>query len=72
VVAPVADPGARQRIDEILETELTDPGAWELQRDGSYVQRGGEQAGASGRAQDIFLTRHGCLAVTPVTQAAVT
>ena len=62
VVAPVTDPGARQRIDEILETEMTDPGAWELQRDGSYVQRGGEHAGASGRAQEIFLARHGCLA----------
>ena len=69
VVAPVTEPGARQRIDEILEAEIADSGAWELQRDGSYVQRGGTLAGASGRAQEAFLGRHGCLVAA---QPAVT
>jgi len=60
VVTPVDDPEARRRIDEILERELGDEGAWELRRDGSYVQRGG----ASGRAQELFLESHGCLVET--------
>ena len=56
VVTPVEDPEARRRIDEIFELELSDEDAWELRRDGSYVQRGG----ASGRAQEHFLESHGC------------
>jgi len=60
VVTPVEDPEARRRIDEIFERELRDEGAWELRRDGSYVQRGG----ASGRAQEQFLESHGCLVET--------
>ncbi|HEX6106843.1 MAG TPA: polyphosphate kinase 1 [Gemmatimonadales bacterium] len=36
VVAPVTDPAARDRLCRLLETELADPAAWELQPDGSY------------------------------------
>jgi polyphosphate kinase len=36
VVAPVADPAARERLCGLLEAELADPGAWELQPDGGY------------------------------------
>jgi polyphosphate kinase len=36
VVAPVADPAARERLCGVLEAELADPGAWELQPDGGY------------------------------------
>jgi polyphosphate kinase len=36
VVAPVRDPEARRRLDHILEVELTDPTAWQLQADGLY------------------------------------
>ncbi|HXF96476.1 MAG TPA: polyphosphate kinase 1, partial [Gemmatimonadales bacterium] len=39
VVTPVLDPGCRQRLDEILEAELSHPDAWELRSDGSYVRR---------------------------------
>jgi polyphosphate kinase len=36
VVAPVTDAAARERLCGLLETELTDPGAWALQPDGGY------------------------------------
>ena len=39
VVAAVRDPVACQRLDRILEVELEDPKAWQLQVDGQYVQR---------------------------------
>jgi len=39
VVAPVSDPACRGRLDAILEAELTDPIAWELQPDGGYRRR---------------------------------
>jgi len=39
VVAPVNDPVCCGRLAAILEAELTDPTAWELQPDGSYRRR---------------------------------
>ena len=39
VVAAVRDPAACQRLNRILEIELEDPKAWQLQVDGQYVQR---------------------------------
>jgi len=39
VVAPVLDPACRRRLDAVLEAELADPTAWELQPDGSYRRR---------------------------------
>ena len=39
VVTPVSDPGCRSRLDAILDAELADPTAWELQSDGSYRRR---------------------------------
>src|SRR5881409_3918875 len=39
VVAPVNDPVCCGRLAAILEAELTDPTAWELQPDGSYQRR---------------------------------
>ncbi|HKC46277.1 MAG TPA: polyphosphate kinase 1 [Gemmatimonadales bacterium] len=38
VITPVTDPAARARLDRILALELTDPGAWQLQSDGSYIR----------------------------------
>jgi polyphosphate kinase len=38
VATPVSDPAARARLDAILDAELTDPHAWQLQRDGSYAR----------------------------------
>ncbi len=40
VVTPVRDPAARARLDQILDRELADPGAWSLRSDGSYLRRG--------------------------------
>jgi polyphosphate kinase len=40
VVAPVADPGARATLDELLTRELADPEVWELDSDGSYHRAG--------------------------------
>ena len=40
VVTPVRDPAACARLDEILTTELADPGAWELGPDGGYFKAG--------------------------------
>jgi polyphosphate kinase len=39
VVAPVQDPAARARLAALLDQELSDPKAWELQPDGSYQRR---------------------------------
>jgi polyphosphate kinase len=39
VVAPVQDPEACQRLDEILEAELDDPAAWQMRPDGSYERQ---------------------------------
>ena len=41
VVAPVSDPAAWDRLCRILQAELSDPDAWELQPDGGYVRGGG-------------------------------
>ncbi len=55
VVAQVVDPAAIERLDDILETELADPTAWELRSDGSYARRG--RVGPS--AQERFLRTEG-------------
>ncbi|UCF42063.1 MAG: polyphosphate kinase 1 [Gemmatimonadota bacterium] len=55
VVTPVADPQLQARLDEILEIEVSDPKAWDMQTDGSYVPR---TAGAGAlSAQEEFLSR---------------
>jgi polyphosphate kinase len=41
VITPVSDAAARARLDRILALELTDPGAWQLQSDGSYTRTDG-------------------------------
>lgn len=38
VVTPVVDPRARERLAFILDTEIDDPQAYELQADGSYLK----------------------------------
>jgi polyphosphate kinase len=38
VATPVLQPEARERLDHILQTEIDDPTAHELQSDGSYVR----------------------------------
>ena len=39
VVTPVLDAACRSRLDGLLEAELADPTAWELDPDGSYRRR---------------------------------
>jgi len=39
VVTPVLDAACRARLDRILEDELADPTAWELEPDGGYRRR---------------------------------
>ena len=39
VVTPVVDAACRARLDRILEDELADPTAWELEPDGGYRRR---------------------------------
>jgi polyphosphate kinase len=51
VVTPVLDPALKARLDRILETELNDPGAWRLMKDGSYERTPGSGPGA----QEQFL-----------------
>ncbi len=55
VVTPVLDAGLQARLDEILEVELADPKAWDLQQDGSYVPRTPPEGTLS--AQEEFLAR---------------
>jgi polyphosphate kinase len=38
VITPVDHPAARARLDHILELQLADPNAWQLQSDGSYTR----------------------------------
>jgi polyphosphate kinase len=52
-VTPVSDPALCDRLDRILETELSDPLAWRLQTDGQYVQ--GRAADGARSAQETFL-----------------
>lgn len=52
-VVPVVDPAARQRLDEILSTEVDDPFAWELRSDGTYRRSTSADVGL--QAQDQFL-----------------
>jgi polyphosphate kinase len=40
VVTPIRDPDHRAQLDEILTGNLTNPSAWELQPDGTYIVRG--------------------------------
>ena len=45
VVVPVEDPALRQELRTVLDAQLApDRGAWEMQPDGSYVQRAGDGA----------------------------
>jgi polyphosphate kinase len=55
VVTPVLDPAIQTRLDEILEIEVTDPKGWEMQQDGTYVQRTPGPEALS--AQEEFLAR---------------
>ena len=51
VVAPVRDQVSRARLDGILELQLADPTAWDLEPDGSYRRRTSEGgAGADRRS----------------------
>jgi len=52
-VTPVDAPALCERLDRILETELSDPLAWRLQTDGQYVQ--GRAADGARSAQETFL-----------------
>ncbi len=53
-VVPVEDPGLKDELRFVLETQLADQrGAWEMQSDGSYVRGNGE--GKS--SQDVFIVR---------------
>ncbi|MCA9604591.1 MAG: polyphosphate kinase 1 [Myxococcales bacterium] len=54
-VAPVEDPTLRDEIRFILDTQLSDPRAWEMFPDGTYVQGTGE--GPS--SQELFMVRAG-------------
>jgi polyphosphate kinase len=47
VVTPVRDPRHHAVLDTILEDDLSDPDAWELQPDGDYVR--GAAVGETGR-----------------------
>ena len=44
-VAPVEDPRLREQLEGLLELYLNDSGAWHMQADGHYSQRGGESPG---------------------------
>ena len=56
VVAPVSDPGARARLDRILELQLTDPTAWDLEPDGSYRRRSPESGADRRTSQERLLS----------------
>jgi polyphosphate kinase len=57
VVAPVRDAACRSRLDAILEAELADPTAWDLDPDGGYHRRtpvpGGDPRSSQERLLDL-------------------
>lgn len=55
VVAPVLNPAAQRRLDQILTADLEDPTAWELHADGSYERRRPDQNGKPRSAQDRMM-----------------
>jgi polyphosphate kinase len=54
LLAPIHAAPHRARLDEILDIELSDPTAWTLESDGSYVRRGGTSPTGAGGAQSHF------------------
>jgi len=56
VVAPVSDPAARARLDSILELQLTDPTAWDLEPDGNYRRRSPESGADRRTSQERLLS----------------
>jgi polyphosphate kinase len=55
VVTPVEDPGLRAELRLILDLQLGDQrNAWEMQSDGSYVQRGTGEDAATGSQQALI------------------
>ena len=55
VVASVRDAACCRRLDAILEAELADPTAWELQPDGSYRRRTPEPGADTRSSQERLL-----------------
>jgi len=55
VVTPVRDAAARARLDAILQAELGDPTAWELDPDGGYHRRAPTPGGDPRSAQERLL-----------------
>lgn len=55
VVAPVRDSAARARLDGILELQLSDPTAWDLEPDGSYRRRSPESGADRRTSQERLL-----------------
>ena len=57
-VVPVEDPALQSRLDEILDLYLTDTRrTWELQSDGSYVQRRDDDTASSRDVQSRLMER---------------
>jgi polyphosphate kinase len=55
VAAPVRDPACRAQLDAILDLELADPAAWELQADGSSVRRSRDSSTAVQSVQEMLI-----------------
>jgi len=58
VVVPVVKPEQREELRAILDLQLEDPrAAWDMQPDGSYVQRPGGEDGCAPSSQDRLAER---------------
>jgi polyphosphate kinase len=58
ILVPVEAPELRKNLRFFLDTQLTDPcSAWEMQSDGSYVQRRPEPGEAAEPCQQTFIDR---------------
>ncbi|MDH3214085.1 MAG: polyphosphate kinase 1 [Myxococcales bacterium] len=57
-LTPVEDPRHQEELRRVLEVQLEDPrGAWDMQPDGSYVQRRPEKAGKARHSQRMLIDR---------------
>jgi polyphosphate kinase len=57
-LTPVEDPRHQEELRRVLEVQLEDPrGAWDMQPDGSYVQRRPEKDGKARHSQRMLIDR---------------
>jgi polyphosphate kinase len=57
-LVPIEDPRQREQLEGVLDVEMADPrGAWDMQPDGSYVQRRPDEGAKARHSQQTLIDR---------------